>query len=269
MEGINWKTKATDEVKEEKGRKTKNTKVTTNSVTWVAGNHLTGATSGAKGYVAGASSGTTGYLTGVTGTFAQAEALLASDGSTFATTTAAYAYNFSDVKQLAGGGFTADVGLDVKVALPGSGPILSAVSGGNATVTATLSNFVSQLRLNDIVEFSNNNASHKAKVTAITDNYNFNMFKRLVVDGGTRPKIKETWGSEIQSFLRDAFVDNPKRPSMVDAVEMIRDQLNEISPEKVNIIDTSQLSQQSFAGLGNGPVDEDYLDERNGCCSIS
>ena len=117
------------------------TKLTTNSVTWTAGNQITGQTSGAKGYIA-SGSGTTGYVYGVTGTFAQAETLLASDGTTFATSTAAYAYNFSDVKQLAGGGFTADVQLDVKVALPGSGPILSSVSGGNATVTATLSNFV-------------------------------------------------------------------------------------------------------------------------------
>ena len=201
------------------------TKVTTNSVTWVAGNLLTGATSGAKGYVAGASSGTTGYLTGVTGTFAQAEALLASDGTTFATTTAAYAYNFSDVKQLAGGGFTADVGLDVKVALPGSGPILSAVSGGNATVTATLSNFVSQLRLNDIVEFSNNNASHKAKVTAITDNYNFNITRlgsTTLANGAitsavvrTRPEIKRSDRRELLTPVGQAAIKNTNKNNTV------------------------------------------------------
>ena len=40
-------------------------------------------------------------------------------------------------------------------------------------MTATLSNFASQLRIGDIVEFSNNNAAHKAKVTAVTSNFVF------------------------------------------------------------------------------------------------
>ena len=96
------------------------------------------------------------------------------------------------------------------------------------------------------------------------------MLKRFVFDGGVRPQIKEKWGTEIGSFLKDSFVDNPNRPSMVDAVEMIRSQLEEFSGESINIIDTSQLSQQSYAGLEyGGPVDEDFLDQNNGCCSIS
>ena len=200
------------------------TKLTTNSVTWTAGNRITGATSGAKGFIA-SGSGTTGYVYGVTGTFAQAEALLASDGSTFATSTAAYTYNFSDVKQLAGGGFTADVQLDVKVALPGSGPILSGVSGGNATVTATLSNFVSQLRLNDIIEFSNNNASHKAKVTAITNNFSFNITRlgsTTLTNSAitsplvrTRPEIKDTNNRVLLTDIGQLAVKNTNKNNTV------------------------------------------------------
>ena len=200
------------------------TKLTTNSVTWTAGNQITGATSGAKGFIA-TGSGTTGYVYGVTGTFAQAETLLASDGSTFATSTAAYAYNFSDVKQLAGGGFTADVQLDVKVALPGSGPILSGVSGGNATVTATLSNFVSQLRLNDIIEFSNNNASHKAKVTAITNNFSFNITRlgsTTLTNSAitsplvrTRPEIKDTNNRVLLSDIGQLAIKNTNKNNTV------------------------------------------------------
>ena len=53
---------------------------------------------------------------------------------------------------------TADAVLDVRVALPGSGGVISSSSGSNTsqtgTVTATLSNFVSQLRIGDIVEFT-------------------------------------------------------------------------------------------------------------------
>jgi hypothetical protein len=200
------------------------TKLTTNSVTWTAGNLITGATSGAKGYIA-SGSGTTGYVYGVTGTFAQAETLLNSNGSTFATSTAAYAYTFTDVKQLAGGGFTADVQLDVKVALPGSGPILSGVSGGNATITATLSNFLSQLRINDIIEFSNNNESHKAKVTAITDNYNFNITRlgsTTLANGAvtsplvrTRPEIKETNRRSLLTSIGQSTIKNTNKNNTI------------------------------------------------------
>ena len=41
-------------------------------------------------------------------------------------------------------------------------------SGTTATLTASLSNFVSQLRLNDILAFSNNNLAHEVRVTGIT-----------------------------------------------------------------------------------------------------
>ena len=55
--------------------------------------------------------------------------------------------------------------------------------------------------MGDIVEFSNNGASHKAKVTAVTDNFSFNITRlgSTTLSNGvltsaivrTRPEIKE------------------------------------------------------------------------------
>ena len=148
--------------------------VTTASTTWTQGNYVTGATSGAKGFIY-SGSGTTGYIYGVNGTFQNGEAITVGGQSrTLASSGGVFVYSFGDVKSYSGsGGFTADAVLNQRVALPGSGPIISGHSGGNATVTATLSNFASQLRIGDIVEFSNNNAAHKAKVTAVTSNFVF------------------------------------------------------------------------------------------------
>ena len=121
------------------------------------------------------SSSTTTFLYGTNGTFVAGEVLKknTAGGSTYATiantgsVNDVRTYGFGDIKQYAfNANGTADALLDVKVALPGSGPILSGHSGGSATITSTLSNFRSQLRVGDIVEFSNNGASHKATVTA-------------------------------------------------------------------------------------------------------
>ena len=107
--------------------------------------------------------------------------------------------------------------MDVKVALPGS-PILSGHSGGNATITSTLSNFVSQLRIGDVVEFSNNGAAHKATVTAVTDNFNFNITRigSTTLSNGaltspiirTRPEIKEANKKKLLTPLGFAAVMN-------------------------------------------------------------
>ena len=189
---------------------------TTGSVTWTNGNYVYGGTSGATGFIQ-SGSGTTGYLYETNGTFVPGEALKENNasGSTWATVAASGVknYTFGDVKSYAyaSGGGTADALLDVQVILPGSGPILSGHSGGNATVTATLSNFVSQLRINDIIEFSNNGASHKAKVTAVTDNYNFDITRlggTTLANGAitsgiirTRPEIKEANNRELLTSL--------------------------------------------------------------------
>ena len=183
------------------------TKITlTGSGTWTNGRQVIGATSGATGFCR-SGSGTTGYLYQTNGTFVPGEVLKVnnSGGATHGTIAAGGVknYSFADVKSYAfsSGSGTADSVLDVKVALPGSGPILSGHSGGSATVTSTLSNFDTQLKVGDIVEFSNNGANHRATVTAVTDAYNFNITRlgsTTLANGAltsavirTRPEIKE------------------------------------------------------------------------------
>ena len=77
------------------------------------------------------------------GTFVAGEALKANNasGSTLATVSTVTTFGFGDVKQYAfvTGGGTADSVLDVKVALPASGPILSGHSAGSATIVKKLS----------------------------------------------------------------------------------------------------------------------------------
>ena len=93
------------------------------------------------------------------------------------------AYNFTDVKSYAfsSGGVTADAVMDVRVALPGSGPIISGISGSGtsqtATVTSTLSNFDTQLKVGDLVEFSNNGIAHKVTVTGVSGSNTFTVQK--------------------------------------------------------------------------------------------
>ena len=143
-------------------------------------------------------------------------------GSTFATIASGGVrkYGFGDVKSYAfnSGSGTADAVLDVKVALPGSGPILSGHSAGSATITSTLSNFASQLRIGDVVEFSNNDAVHKATVTAVTDNFNFNITRigsTTLANGAltspvirTRPEIKEAFKKKLLTPLGYPAVKN-------------------------------------------------------------
>ena len=194
---------------------------TTGSVTWTNGNLVYGATSGATGFIQ-SGSGTTGYLYETNGTFVPGDVLKANNanGATFATVAGSGVkdYSFGDVKSYAfsSGGGTADALLDVQVILPGSGPIISGHSSGSATVTATLSNFLSQLRINDIIEFSNNGAAHRAKITAVTDNYNFNITRlgaTTLANGAitsgiirTRPEIKEATNKKLLTNLGFAAV---------------------------------------------------------------
>ena len=100
-------------------------------------------------------------------------------GATFGTitSTGVRTYGFGDVKQykFTTGGGTADAVLDVRVAPLQPTYSIRYKSSGTAVITSTVSNFRSQLKIGDIVEFSNNGASHKAKVTAVTDNFNFNV----------------------------------------------------------------------------------------------
>ena len=203
------------------------TKITlTGSGTWTNGRKVYGATSGATGFVQ-SGSGTTGYLYQVNGNFQNGEVLKVNNsaGATHGTITGTGVknYSFADVKSYAfGTGGTADSVLDVKVALPGSGPILSSVSGsGNSatgTITSTLSNFNTQLKVGDIVEFSNNGAAHKASVTAVTSAYVFTIAvisSNNIANGAltsavirTRPEIKEATKKKLLTPLGYEAVKN-------------------------------------------------------------
>ena len=209
---------------------------TTGNVSGTQGDYVVGATSGATGFLAAAvSSSTTTFLYGTNGTFVAGEVLKKnnSSGSTYATiantgsVNGVRTYGFGDIKQYAfNANGTADALLDVKVALPGSGPILSGHSAGSATITSTLSNFRSQLRVGDIVEFSNNGASHKATVTGVTSNFVFTVTRigsttlaNGVINGSiirTRPELKEGTKKQLLTPLGYAAVKNTNNNNTIN-----------------------------------------------------
>ena len=188
---------------------------TTQNASGSAGDLVTGSISGATGFLVSNVSGTTTTLYGTNGTFVSGESLTKSGAAyitSSGTVSAVKVYGFGHVKQYFFGNNTnatgtADAVLDVKVALPGSAPIISGQSGSGtsqtATVTSTLSNFASQLRIGDFVEFSNANRAHKCKVTGVTSNFVFTIQKVTTGAGAltnaaitsdiirTRPELKE------------------------------------------------------------------------------
>ena len=210
---------------------------TTGNATGTQGDYVVGANSGATGFLAAAvSSSTTTYLYATNGTFVAGEALKKnnSSGSTYATIASGgvRTYGFGDIKQYTfNSNGTADSVLDVKVALPGSGPIISGQSGSNlsqtATITSTLSNFASQLRIGDVVEFSNNNLSHEVKVTGVTNNSQFtvqnlkssNQMANGAISGSiirTRPELKEGTKKELLTPLGYAAVKNTNNNNTIN-----------------------------------------------------
>jgi len=205
---------------------------TTGNATGTQGDYVVGATSGATGFLAAAvSSSNFTYLYGTNGTFVAGEVLKKnnSSGSTYATIAAGgvRTYGFGDIKQYAfNANGTADSVLDVRVALPGSGPILSGHSAGSATITSTLSNFRSQLRVGDIVEFSNNGAAHKATVTSVDDNFTFGVTRigsttlaNGVVNGSiirTRPELKQGTKKQLLTPLGYSVVKNTNNNNTIN-----------------------------------------------------
>ena len=81
------------------------------------------------------------------------------------------------------------------------------------------------------------------------EGYNISMFEKSVIKGGRRPKVDDKWGEKVCSLLGACFVDNPKRPSMLDVCEILREEINILSDEEiVDILDTSRKSQMSANG---------------------
>ena len=243
------------------------TKITTGSTSGSAGDFVVGATSGATGFlVAAVSSGTTTFLYNTNGTFASGEVLKknSTSGATYGTISAIETYGFGDVKQykFTSGGGTADSVLDVKVALPGSGPIMTNAGGGTSgTITATLSNFASQLRVNDIVEFSNNGASHIAKVTAVTSNFVFTVDRlasTTLANGAivgsiirTRPELKEGTKKELLTSLGYAAVKNTNNNNTINPSGRFRTTVPGISVSGGNATATAGSGLKWINGADN------------------
>ena len=243
------------------------------------GDLIVGSTSGATGYYDGGTS-TTQFLNSINGTFIPNEALKynSASGSAFGTIAAGSisapsvkAYGFGDVKSynFTAGGGTADAVLDVKVALPGAGPILASASGSGAgataTITATLSNFATQLRIGDVVEFSNNDKSHKARDTEVTNNFSFNITiisSDNISNGSlnspvirTRPELKQGEKKQLMTPLGYAAVKNANNNNTINPSGRFRTTVTGISVSGGNATAT--------AGSGlkwvNGGDNDDFM----------
>lgn len=76
--------------------------------------------------------------------------------------------------------------------------------------------------------------------------YGVSMFHKSIMKGGVRPKIDPKWGPGICTFLKSAFADNPKRPAMNDACDLLREEINALSDEEItDILDASRKSRLS------------------------
>jgi serine/threonine protein kinase len=78
------------------------------------------------------------------------------------------------------------------------------------------------------------------------EGFGVSSFEKIVINGGARPKIDPKWGPEMGEFLKKAFVDNPKRPAMNDACDLLREEINKLSDEEItDILDASRKSRLS------------------------
>lgn len=79
--------------------------------------------------------------------------------------------------------------------------------------------------------------------------FNVAMFTKSVIKGGSRPKVNEKWGERLCALMRSCFVDNPKRPSMLDVCEVLREEINILSDTEISdVLDVSRKSQLSLNG---------------------
>ena len=78
------------------------------------------------------------------------------------------------------------------------------------------------------------------------EGFSVNLFTKKVIEGGVRPTVQDKWGPSICTMLRGAFSSTPKRPSMSEVCETLRDEINKLSDEDiVDILDASRKSQLS------------------------
>jgi hypothetical protein len=78
------------------------------------------------------------------------------------------------------------------------------------------------------------------------EGYSVSMFEKKIIKGGGRPKLDESWGASICTMLKDSMVDNPKRPTMKEVTEVMRDEINKLSDDEISdILDASRKSAMS------------------------
>jgi len=78
------------------------------------------------------------------------------------------------------------------------------------------------------------------------EGFNVKMFEKSVIKGGVRPKVDEKWSQPIQDLLKKSFVANPKRPSMVEACDVLREEINSMTDDEItDILDVSGKSNLS------------------------
>ena len=240
------------------------------------GDFLIGVNSGATGYYdSQGGNNRTQFINTVNGTFQNGEVVKYNNasGATFGTIDTfanggVTTYGFGDVKQykFTTNGGTADAVLDVRVALPGSGSIMSSAGGGTTgTITSTLSNFKSQLKVGDVVGFSNNGATHIARVTAVTNNLSFNVARigtSTLANGDvigsiirTRPELKEGEKKQLLTPLGYAAVKSADNDGTINPSGRFR---TSIDPKTVS---GGTVSVQAGSNLKwvNGANNDDFL----------
>ena len=240
------------------------------------GDFLIGVNSGATGYYdSQGGNNRTQFINTVNGTFQNGEVVKYNNasGATFGTIDTfanggVTTYGFGDVKQykFTTNGGTADAVLDVRVALPGSGSIMSSAGGGTTgTITSTLSNFKSQLKVGDVVGFSNNGATHIARVTAVTNNLSFNVARigtSTLANGDvigsiirTRPELKEGEKKQLLTPLGYAAIKSADNDGTINPSGRFR---TSIAPKTVS---GGTVSVQAGSNLKwvNGANNDDFL----------
>ena len=193
------------------------TNVTINSAGIVQNKKYVGMTSGATGYSRANGTVTSVTFEQVTGAFVVGESIALEENATssIATISAVTDYQFIDCKSFyKSSGFTADLILDQQSTVAANAPVLSSVSGNaTGTVTASLSNFSSQLRVNDVLRFSNNNLAHQVRVTAVTDASTFTIARigtNNLADGAISGELILTRGQIKEAQKRTLISPIPK-----------------------------------------------------------
>ena len=111
------------------------------------------------------------------------------------------------------------------------------------------------MRIGDVVEFSNNDAVHKATVTAVTDNFNFNITRlgsTTLADGAltspvirTRPEIKEASKKKLLTPLGYPAVKNTNNNNTQNPAGYV---LELVLAQLLTVVKHLQMQEQDYYG---------------------